>query len=133
MDETISWMVIQKIRIAIRTTVQPIRMPSAPRIKLGMKLDGWQLVCCTVINELDFASVSNSVYLPILAAILIATFTDGSNMIRLKASSNANCDVSYPEVFIASPPPDLDCDDITNKGFKLYHLIHTDLTVKVTA
>jgi endonuclease YncB( thermonuclease family) len=30
-----------------------------------------------------------------------------------------NCDLSYPDVCIASPPPDLNCDDITDRGFKV--------------
>lgn len=30
-----------------------------------------------------------------------------------------NCDPSYPDVCIPSPPPDLDCGDITFRGFKV--------------
>jgi endonuclease YncB( thermonuclease family) len=32
---------------------------------------------------------------------------------------NANCDASYPNVCIASPPPDLNCDDIVDENFKV--------------
>ena len=32
---------------------------------------------------------------------------------------NANCDASYPKVCIASPPPDLNCDDIIDEDFKV--------------
>ena len=30
-----------------------------------------------------------------------------------------NCDSSYPDVCIPSPPPDLDCTDIEDKNFKV--------------
>jgi micrococcal nuclease len=30
-----------------------------------------------------------------------------------------NCDPSYPDVCIESPPPDLDCGDISEKNFKV--------------
>ena len=32
-------------------------------------------------------------------------------------STSVNCDASYPDVCIASPPPDLNCDDIADKSF----------------
>jgi hypothetical protein len=54
-----------------------------------------------------------------LAAILFVTITDGSNITKLKASSNSNCDASYPDVCIAPPPPDLNCDDIADKDFQV--------------
>jgi|SRR5918996_2670680 endonuclease YncB( thermonuclease family) len=57
--------------------------------------------------------------LMIAIAILFATITVGLDTIELKASPNVNCDASYPDVCIASPPPDLDCDDISVKGFKV--------------
>ena len=34
-------------------------------------------------------------------------------------SSNENCDSSYPDVCIASPPPDLNCDDVPYKNIKV--------------
>ena len=34
-------------------------------------------------------------------------------------SSDVICDASYPDVCIASPPPDLNCDDIPDKSFKV--------------
>jgi hypothetical protein len=52
----------------------------------------------------------------ILTVILLASTTDGS---ELKASPRANCDASYPDVCIPSSPPDLDCDDILDKSFKV--------------
>ena len=32
---------------------------------------------------------------------------------------DGDCDLSYPEVCIPSPPPDLDCGDIGAKGFSV--------------
>lgn len=32
---------------------------------------------------------------------------------------NNNCDPSYPDVCIPSPPPDLDCSDVSEKNFKV--------------
>jgi len=32
-------------------------------------------------------------------------------------SQTGNCDPSYPDVCIASPPPDLNCPDVPDKGF----------------
>lgn len=55
----------------------------------------------------------------ILTAILFAMITVGLNTVELKASPNVNCDASYPDVCIASPPPDLDCSDVAVKGFKV--------------
>jgi hypothetical protein len=49
----------------------------------------------------------------------IVIITDGSNITKLKASSNSNCDASYPDVCIAPPPPDLNCDDIADKDFQV--------------
>ena len=61
-------------------------------------------------------SFCGSVYVLILLVILLAMIADGS---ELKASSRANCDSSYPDVCIASPPPDLDCNDVVDKSFKV--------------
>ena len=60
-----------------------------------------------------------SVHLLILTAILLALIAVGANVIELKASPSVNCDASYPDVCIASPPPDLDCNDIVNNSFKV--------------
>jgi hypothetical protein len=35
------------------------------------------------------------------------------------AQDDNNCDSSYPDVCIASPPPDLDCGDISDNNFKV--------------
>ena len=32
---------------------------------------------------------------------------------------NGNCDPSYPDTCISSPPPDLDCGEISDKHFKV--------------
>jgi micrococcal nuclease len=34
-------------------------------------------------------------------------------------TSNKNCDSSYPDVCIASPPPDLNCGDVSYKNIKV--------------
>ena len=35
------------------------------------------------------------------------------------SSARSGCDLSYPTVCIAPPPPDLDCKDVSYKGFKV--------------
>jgi micrococcal nuclease len=37
----------------------------------------------------------------------------------LSASSEDNCDPSYPDVCIASPLPELNCDDVSFKDIKV--------------
>lgn len=34
-------------------------------------------------------------------------------------SAQSNCDPSYPDVCIPSPPPDLDCKDVSYRNFKV--------------
>jgi len=34
-------------------------------------------------------------------------------------SQKGNCDPAYPDVCIASPPPDLNCKDIADRHFKV--------------
>lgn len=60
-----------------------------------------------------------SIYVPILTFILFSIVADDSDLIELKASPRVNCDDSYPDVCIPSPPPDLDCGDIADKRFKV--------------
>ncbi len=36
-----------------------------------------------------------------------------------EAESVARCDPSYPDVCIPSPPPDLDCEDIVHRRFRV--------------
>jgi hypothetical protein len=60
------------------------------------------------------------IILELLAALSIV----GTITIELDASSqgdgqNEKCDTSYPDICIASPPPDLNCDDIADKNFKV--------------
>jgi hypothetical protein len=45
-------------------------------------------------------------------AILLAYSTIGVQLNQAGASSDENCDPSYPEVCITSPPPNLNCDDV---------------------
>jgi hypothetical protein len=42
------------------------------------------------------------------------------NDIEQQNDNNRNCDSAYPEVCIPSPPPDLDCRDISEKKFEWY-------------
>lgn len=39
--------------------------------------------------------------------------------VGLAACGGGNCDASYPDVCIAPSPPDLNCDDITFRNFKV--------------
>ncbi|MBD2115169.1 MULTISPECIES: hypothetical protein [Cyanophyceae] len=36
---------------------------------------------------------------------------------NLTKAAEADCDPAYPDVCIPSPPPDLDCGDITHRNF----------------
>lgn len=38
---------------------------------------------------------------------------------RLVASPDGECDPSYPDVCIAPPPPDLNCDDVPYSNIKV--------------
>ena len=60
----------------------------------------------------------------ILLGLLALSFTVEMITIRADASSDGDgedqsCDTSYPDVCIPSPPPDLNCGDITDKNFKV--------------
>jgi endonuclease YncB( thermonuclease family) len=55
----------------------------------------------------------------LIILILVPMITNVQDTVELKASPNVNCDVSYPDVCIASPPPDLDCDDVAVKDFRV--------------
>jgi micrococcal nuclease len=58
--------------------------------------DGWSRCNTTTDNESD---------------------SEASNAITEK--KQGNCDPSYPDVCIPSPPPDLDCSDVSEKNFKV--------------
>lgn len=51
-----------------------------------------------------------AVGLGLLAVSLIAS---------VPTSAQSNCDPSYPDVCIPSPPPDLDCRDISYRNFEV--------------
>jgi endonuclease YncB( thermonuclease family) len=55
----------------------------------------------------------------LIILILVPMITNVQDTVELKASPNVNCDVSYSDVCIASPPPDLDCEDVAVKGFRV--------------
>lgn len=58
------------------------------------------------IRRVSIGAISISV------AIVLAYSLVGAQLNYVGASSDGNCDPSYPEVCIASPPPDLDCDEV---------------------
>ena len=39
--------------------------------------------------------------------------------VGLPTLAQRNCDPSYPDVCIPSPPPDLDCKDIPHRNFRV--------------
>ncbi|MEQ1502743.1 MAG: hypothetical protein ABMB14_10965 [Myxococcota bacterium] len=49
---------------------------------------------------------------PLLASLVLAAAT-------VRPAAGAACDPSYPDVCIPSPPPDLDCADITDRRFRV--------------
>ena len=50
--------------------------------------------------------------------ILIFTIIGSISYIQIFAQSDGS-DSSYPDMCIPSPPPDLNCGDISDKGFKV--------------
>lgn len=50
-----------------------------------------------------------------LGTVLTASFLLLS--VPQTTSAQSNCDAAYPGVCIPSPPPDLDCRDITHRNF----------------
>lgn len=45
--------------------------------------------------------------------------SDFKAMNKITEKKQGNCDPSYPDVCIPSPPPDLDCSDISDRDFKV--------------
>jgi len=60
------------------------------------------------------AILLGSVYLVAIISMSTALCTN-----VVIASSDENCDPSNPEVCIASPPPDVNCDDVPYKDIKV--------------
>jgi hypothetical protein len=58
-----------------------------------------------------------SITLPTLAVTATATTTVVSS--SSSSSSGSECDPSYPDVCIPSPPPDLACSDISERRFEV--------------
>ncbi|WP_316431261.1 calcium-binding protein with excalibur domain protein [Leptolyngbya sp. NK1-12] len=53
-------------------------------------------------------------YLSLTGLLTVALLT----VVGVSATTQAqNCDSSYPTVCIPSPPPDLDCGDISHRNF----------------
>jgi hypothetical protein len=57
------------------------------------------------------------VFSTFIAVLVICRTTSGylNHLNRM----DENCDPSYPDVYIASPPPDLNCDDVPYKNIKV--------------
>jgi micrococcal nuclease len=51
-----------------------------------------------------------------LSVVSWSTLFHSNNVV---ASTDENCDPSYPDVCIAPPPPDLNCDDVPYKDIKV--------------
>jgi hypothetical protein len=58
---------------------------------------------------------------PILAIMLLANlqFIFLSSIQTTFHQTNSNCDSSYPYTCISSPPPNLNCKDISDKDFEV--------------
>jgi hypothetical protein len=48
----------------------------------------------------------------LITGLIVIFVSTTLHSINAGASSDENCDSSYPDVCIASPPPDLDCGDV---------------------
>ncbi|HLN34983.1 MAG TPA: excalibur calcium-binding domain-containing protein [Nitrososphaeraceae archaeon] len=53
----------------------------------------------------------------ILMVMFVSSLTFFSFTITKTEAQFGDCDSSYPDVCIPSPPPDLDCTDISDKKF----------------
>jgi hypothetical protein len=51
---------------------------------------------------------------------LIFTVIGSISYIQIFSQSDG-CDSSYPDMCISSPPPDLDCGDISEKNFRVLY------------
>lgn len=54
-----------------------------------------------------------ALYLVLAFSVVMLLITDRPVL------AQGNCDSSYPDVCIASPPPDLDCKDISYRNFQV--------------
>jgi hypothetical protein len=59
----------------------------------------------------------NTILLSSVLAGLLLTFGVILSFSNEVYSQTGNCDPAYPSVCIASPPPDLNCPDVPEKGF----------------
>jgi hypothetical protein len=65
--------------------------------------------------------MKNSVNVRITLSLTIAALSLTLGIVLLYPnhaySQTGNCDPAYPDVCIASPPPDLNCADVPDRGF----------------
>lgn len=58
-------------------------------------------------------------YASMATIILLTGTTVLSFSVQTYASKDSNCESSYPDVCILPPPPQLNCDDISDNNFKV--------------
>jgi hypothetical protein len=53
-------------------------------------------------------------YFPIVVSVMTTVI-----WVAQPLSAQQNCDPSYPDVCIATPPPDLDCGEVSHRNFRV--------------
>lgn len=61
--------------------------------------------------------LTRTVLIPVAFVIMYSLI--GAQLQYVGASSDENCDPSYPDVCIAPPPPNLNCDDVPYNDIKV--------------
>jgi hypothetical protein len=57
--------------------------------------------------------------LRLISMILLFTFEIALLLVGQAYSQVGNCDPAYPDFCIASPPPDLNCPEVPEDGFRV--------------
>lgn len=55
----------------------------------------------------------------LITGLFVVSGSTTFHLNNVVASSDENCDPSYPDVCIAPPPPDLNCDDVPYNDIKV--------------
>jgi hypothetical protein len=66
---------------------------------------------------ISIARIFGSVLMATIILFTAVTVLSFSTSQTYAQDDNNNCDPSYPDVCISSPPPDLDCGDIPDTDF----------------
>jgi hypothetical protein len=61
----------------------------------------------------------SSIILGSIFSLAIVSMSSALHTNVVVASPDENCDPSYPDVCIASPPPNLNCDDVPYNNIKV--------------